>query len=191
MRTWLRRPHHLVWAGMAFPSIPGFSGSEDCAAVEQLLRGYDEQDEEQVSRVCHSPLLKYMDNDVSCNAPYKSALTPYIAASTLAALWRSRRSSSSLCLSALAVCQAGNQPEGARGWEEKEISLRSWRTGWWSSGSWGGGWVRRGPVLTSRWRRPASWRPAPRHIYPGSVVHLHHYDRSMAVRYNICKCYTS
>uniref|UniRef100_A0A3B3RYJ6 Gamma-soluble NSF attachment protein n=1 Tax=Paramormyrops kingsleyae TaxID=1676925 RepID=A0A3B3RYJ6_9TELE len=44
-------------------SIPGFSGSEDCAAVEQLLQGYDEQDEEQVSRVCHSPLLKYMDND--------------------------------------------------------------------------------------------------------------------------------
>ncbi|XP_030625534.1 N-ethylmaleimide-sensitive factor attachment protein, gamma a [Chanos chanos] len=44
-------------------SIPGFSGSEDCVAMEQLLQGYDEQDEDQVSRVCNSPLLKYMDND--------------------------------------------------------------------------------------------------------------------------------
>ncbi|XP_051969273.1 N-ethylmaleimide-sensitive factor attachment protein, gamma a [Xyrauchen texanus] len=44
-------------------SIPGFSGSEDCAAMEQLLQGYDEQDEDQVYRVCNSPLLKYMDND--------------------------------------------------------------------------------------------------------------------------------
>ncbi|XP_048856746.1 N-ethylmaleimide-sensitive factor attachment protein, gamma b [Brienomyrus brachyistius] len=44
-------------------SIPGFSGSEDCVAMEQLLQGYDEQDEDAVSRVCSSPLLKYMDND--------------------------------------------------------------------------------------------------------------------------------
>ncbi|XP_043081660.1 N-ethylmaleimide-sensitive factor attachment protein, gamma a [Puntigrus tetrazona] len=44
-------------------SVPGFSGSEDCVALEQLLQGYDERDEEQVSRVCGSPLLKYMDND--------------------------------------------------------------------------------------------------------------------------------
>ncbi|KAK2854554.1 hypothetical protein Q7C36_006423 [Tachysurus vachellii] len=44
-------------------SIPGFSGSEDCIALEQLLQGYDEQDEEQVARVCNSPLFKYMDND--------------------------------------------------------------------------------------------------------------------------------
>ncbi|XP_018600678.1 N-ethylmaleimide-sensitive factor attachment protein, gamma b isoform X2 [Scleropages formosus] len=44
-------------------SIPGFSGSEDCAAMEQLLQGYDEQDEDVVNRVCNSPLLKYMDND--------------------------------------------------------------------------------------------------------------------------------
>lgn len=44
-------------------SIPGFSGSEDCIALEQLLQGYDEQDEEQVYRVCNSPLVKYMDND--------------------------------------------------------------------------------------------------------------------------------
>ncbi|XP_028816377.1 N-ethylmaleimide-sensitive factor attachment protein, gamma a isoform X1 [Denticeps clupeoides] len=44
-------------------SIPGFSGSEDCVAMEQLLQGYDEQDEDQVYRVCNSPLLKYMDND--------------------------------------------------------------------------------------------------------------------------------
>lgn len=33
--------------------------------METLLQGYDEQDEDQVSRVCNSPLLKYMDNDVS------------------------------------------------------------------------------------------------------------------------------
>ncbi|KAG5268876.1 hypothetical protein AALO_G00217450 [Alosa alosa] len=44
-------------------SIPGFSGSEDCIAMEELLQGYDEQDEDQVYRVCNSPLLKYMDND--------------------------------------------------------------------------------------------------------------------------------
>jgi hypothetical protein len=47
------------------PSLPGFSGSEDCIALEQLLQGYDEQDEDQVHRVCNSPLFKYMDNDVS------------------------------------------------------------------------------------------------------------------------------
>lgn len=46
-------------------SLPGFSGSEDCVAMETLLAGYDEQDEDQVYRVCNSPLLKYMDNDVS------------------------------------------------------------------------------------------------------------------------------
>ncbi|XP_063062802.1 gamma-soluble NSF attachment protein-like [Engraulis encrasicolus] len=44
-------------------SIPGFSGSEDCIAMEELLQGYDEQDEDQVYKVCNSPLLKYMDND--------------------------------------------------------------------------------------------------------------------------------
>ncbi|KAK1790904.1 hypothetical protein P4O66_014751 [Electrophorus voltai] len=44
-------------------SLPGFSGSEDCVAMETLLAGYDEQDEDQVYRVCNSPLLKYMDND--------------------------------------------------------------------------------------------------------------------------------
>ncbi|CAM4720661.1 unnamed protein product [Leuciscus chuanchicus] len=44
-------------------SIPGFSGSEDCIAMEQLLQGYDEQDDDQVNRVCTSPLLRYMDND--------------------------------------------------------------------------------------------------------------------------------
>lgn len=46
-------------------SLPGYSGSEDCVAMETLLQGYDEQDEDQVYRVCNSPLLKYMDNDVS------------------------------------------------------------------------------------------------------------------------------
>ncbi|KAL6488421.1 hypothetical protein MHYP_G00021620 [Metynnis hypsauchen] len=44
-------------------SIPGFSGSEDCVALEQLLQGYDQQDEDQVSLVCNSPLFRYMDND--------------------------------------------------------------------------------------------------------------------------------
>ncbi|XP_071000056.1 gamma-soluble NSF attachment protein-like [Oncorhynchus clarkii lewisi] len=31
--------------------------------METLLQGYDEQDEDQVHRVCNSALLKYMDND--------------------------------------------------------------------------------------------------------------------------------
>ncbi|XP_039381667.1 gamma-soluble NSF attachment protein isoform X1 [Mauremys reevesii] len=44
-------------------SIPGFSESEDCAALEQLLEGYDNQDQDQVSYVCNLPLFKYMDND--------------------------------------------------------------------------------------------------------------------------------
>lgn len=44
-------------------SLPGFSSSEDCVALEQLLQGYDQQDEDQVHRVCNSPLFKYMDND--------------------------------------------------------------------------------------------------------------------------------
>lgn len=50
---------------LIFTSLPGYSGSEDCVAMETLLQGYDEQDEDQVYRVCNSPLLKYMDNDVS------------------------------------------------------------------------------------------------------------------------------
>lgn len=33
--------------------------------METLLQGYDEQDDDKVYRVCNSPLLKYMDNDVS------------------------------------------------------------------------------------------------------------------------------
>ncbi|MEE6464496.1 hypothetical protein FKM82_006278 [Ascaphus truei] len=44
-------------------SIPGFNGSEDCSALEQLLEGFDQQDQDQVSEVCNSPLFKYMDND--------------------------------------------------------------------------------------------------------------------------------
>uniref|UniRef100_A0A8C2DBZ5 Gamma-soluble NSF attachment protein n=1 Tax=Cyprinus carpio TaxID=7962 RepID=A0A8C2DBZ5_CYPCA len=44
-------------------SLPGFSGSEDCVSMETLLAAFDEQDEDVVSRVCNSPLLKYMDND--------------------------------------------------------------------------------------------------------------------------------
>ncbi|ROL51553.1 Gamma-soluble NSF attachment protein [Anabarilius grahami] len=44
-------------------SLPGFSGSEDCVSMETLLAAYDEQDEDQLARVCNSPLLKYMDND--------------------------------------------------------------------------------------------------------------------------------
>lgn len=48
-----------------FFSLPGFSGSEDCVAMETLLAAFDEQDEDGVNRVCNLPLLKYMDNDVS------------------------------------------------------------------------------------------------------------------------------
>lgn len=44
-------------------SLPGFSGSEDCTALEQLLEAYDQQDQDQVYDVCNSPLFKYMDND--------------------------------------------------------------------------------------------------------------------------------
>ncbi|XP_015669743.1 gamma-soluble NSF attachment protein [Protobothrops mucrosquamatus] len=44
-------------------SIPGFTESEDYAALEQLLEGYDQQDQDQVSDVCNFPLFKYMDND--------------------------------------------------------------------------------------------------------------------------------
>ncbi|XP_033856884.1 gamma-soluble NSF attachment protein-like [Acipenser ruthenus] len=44
-------------------SIPGFNSSEDCGAMEKLLEGYDQQDEDQVYSVCNSPLVKYMDND--------------------------------------------------------------------------------------------------------------------------------
>lgn len=57
----------ITWSAAFLPtSLPGYSGSEDCVAMETLLQGYDEQDEDQVYRVCNSPLLKYMDNDVSC-----------------------------------------------------------------------------------------------------------------------------
>ncbi|RXM30915.1 Gamma-soluble NSF attachment protein [Acipenser ruthenus] len=44
-------------------NIPGFNSSEDCGAMEKLLEGYDQQDEDQVYSVCNSPLVKYMDND--------------------------------------------------------------------------------------------------------------------------------
>ncbi|XP_078071843.1 N-ethylmaleimide-sensitive factor attachment protein, gamma b [Mustelus asterias] len=44
-------------------SIPGFNGSEDATALEQLLEGFDQQDQDQVSAICNSPLFKYMDND--------------------------------------------------------------------------------------------------------------------------------
>lgn len=64
--------------GCACPgSIPGFNGSEDCAALEQLLEGYDQQDQDQVAEVCNSPLFKYMDNDVSARpAPSPALLSP-------------------------------------------------------------------------------------------------------------------
>ncbi|XP_062915358.1 N-ethylmaleimide-sensitive factor attachment protein, gamma b isoform X1 [Mobula hypostoma] len=44
-------------------SIPGFNGSEDCIALEQLLEGFDQQDQDQVFAICNSALFKYMDND--------------------------------------------------------------------------------------------------------------------------------
>lgn len=46
-------------------SIPGFNGSEDSIALEQLLEGFDQQDQDQVFAICNSALFKYMDNDVS------------------------------------------------------------------------------------------------------------------------------
>ncbi|MGH0135181.1 UNVERIFIED_CONTAM: hypothetical protein FKN15_012191 [Acipenser sinensis] len=49
--------------GKALIHIPGFNSSEDCGAMEKLLEGYDQQDEDQVYSVCNSPLVKYMDND--------------------------------------------------------------------------------------------------------------------------------
>ena len=61
---WVRR-NRWRCVTCACCSIPGFNGSEDCAALEQLLEGYDQQDQDQVSEVCNSPLFKYMDNDVS------------------------------------------------------------------------------------------------------------------------------
>lgn len=62
-----------MWNVELFPhfSLPGFSVSEDCVSMETLLAAYDEQDEDEVSRVCNSPLLKYMDNDVSLNTEHK------------------------------------------------------------------------------------------------------------------------
>lgn len=44
-------------------SIPGFNGSEDSIALEQLLEGFDQQDQDQVFAICNSALFKYMDND--------------------------------------------------------------------------------------------------------------------------------
>lgn len=61
----LKTEHHYMKCCLVSTSLPGYSGSEDCVAMETLLQGYDEQDEDQVYRVCNSPLLKYMDNDVS------------------------------------------------------------------------------------------------------------------------------
>lgn len=64
--VWQRRPRTWRKVVTRSPtSLPGYSGSEDSVAMETLLQGYDEQDEDQVYRVCNSPLLKYMDNDVS------------------------------------------------------------------------------------------------------------------------------
>uniref|UniRef100_UPI00358E5FE2 gamma-soluble NSF attachment protein-like isoform X2 n=1 Tax=Myxine glutinosa TaxID=7769 RepID=UPI00358E5FE2 len=44
-------------------SIPGFSGSEDSGALGSLLEAYEQLDQDGVSRVCLSPLFKYMDNE--------------------------------------------------------------------------------------------------------------------------------
>ena len=65
-------PHPCVCPG----SIPGFNGSEDCAALEQLLEGYDQQDQDQVAEVCNSPLFKYMDNDVRAHPAPCPGLRP-------------------------------------------------------------------------------------------------------------------
>ncbi|KFO30902.1 Gamma-soluble NSF attachment protein [Fukomys damarensis] len=44
-------------------SILDFNGSKDCAVLGQLLEGYDQQDQDQVSEVCNLPIFKCMDND--------------------------------------------------------------------------------------------------------------------------------
>ncbi|XP_060576433.1 gamma-soluble NSF attachment protein-like [Ruditapes philippinarum] len=43
-------------------SHPGFTDSEECAAVDELLQAYDDGDEETARRVLSIPLIKYMDN---------------------------------------------------------------------------------------------------------------------------------
>lgn len=44
-------------------SFPGYGTSEDAIAMNTLLAGYDDQDEDVVHHICNLPLLKYMDND--------------------------------------------------------------------------------------------------------------------------------
>ncbi|XP_062337147.1 N-ethylmaleimide-sensitive factor attachment protein, gamma b [Osmerus eperlanus] len=44
-------------------SLPGYDTSEDAIAMNTLLAGYDDQDEDVVHYICNLPLLKYMDND--------------------------------------------------------------------------------------------------------------------------------
>ncbi|XP_053402609.1 gamma-soluble NSF attachment protein-like [Mercenaria mercenaria] len=43
-------------------SHPGFTDSEECAAIDELLQSYDNGDEETARRVLSLPLIKYMDN---------------------------------------------------------------------------------------------------------------------------------
>ena len=45
-------------------SYPQFSSSEEAAAIEKILQGYDDGDEEAARRVLSLPLIKYMDNAV-------------------------------------------------------------------------------------------------------------------------------
>ncbi|TRY89141.1 hypothetical protein DNTS_018070 [Danionella cerebrum] len=64
--------------------IPGFNGSEDYAALERLLAGFDQQDQDEVTQVCSSPLLRFMDNDyaklaLSLKVPGEGMETPVAA----------------------------------------------------------------------------------------------------------------
>ncbi|TRY89139.1 hypothetical protein DNTS_018070, partial [Danionella cerebrum] len=110
--------------------IPGFNGSEDYAALERLLAGFDQQDQDEVTQVCSSPLLRFMDNDVSPSLSDSVLLTP----SSARVLPMSRAISCSPITRldpVSTVCKAGPQPEGS--WRRNGDSCSCWaavEVGW-------------------------------------------------------------
>ena len=50
-----------------YPSYPEFGASEEAGALEDLLRAYDDGDEEAGSLVLARPIFKYLDNMVGVN----------------------------------------------------------------------------------------------------------------------------
>ena len=44
---------------------PGFAESEEAAPIAGLLQAYEEGDQEAADQILHSPLFRYMENDVS------------------------------------------------------------------------------------------------------------------------------